>query len=908
MTQVVNPPVGGAADAAENPVPPGHVRLTIDGVVIDAPKGELVIRTAERIGVAIPRFCDHPLLEPVGACRQCLVEVEMGGRPMPKPQASCTQTVADGMVVRTQVTSEVSAKAQRSNLEFLLLNHPLDCPICDKGGECPLQNQTLANGSAESRMHEAKRVFTKPIPISTQVLLDRERCVLCQRCTRFSDQIAGDQFIDLLERGSAQQIGINSAQPFQSYFSGNTIQICPVGALTSAAYRFRARPFDLVSTPTICEHCADGCAQRTDHRSIEVTRRLAAVDPDVNEEWNCDKGRFAFTYTGVGDRITRPLIRGADGNLAQASWTEAMAVAAAGLATARDTGGVGVLAGGRLTVTNAYAYAKFARLALRTNDIDFRARVHSAEEAHFLAQRVTGVTPETGGVTFAELEKAPAVLLIALEPEEESPILFLRLRKASRHRVPVYSVAALSSRGLAKMSGTLLAAAPGQEAELLGRLSGGTSAQAGVDGADLRNKASALLRTSGAVVLVGERAAEIPGLLTAVGELVDATGARLGWVPRRAGERGALDAGAIGNLLPGGHPVTDPQARAHVASVWRAEVPAVPGRDTSAILDAVGEGGLAGLLIGGVEIADLPDPAAALAAVAAAGFVVSLELRTSAVTELADVVFPVAAAAEKSGAYVNWEGRYRQFEAALPEFGTLDEGRILDTLGVEMDVDLYTQTPVAARADMGRLGVWAGPKAAPQQQLQQQQGGRPDEVEGSRHMVPKIVDFVRALVFDPRGRDGEGERGGTDGERGPGGGTAAASGGFVLASWRMNLDGGRGMDGEPYLAGTAKASVVQLSAADARRLGLTAGQRTSVTGPGGSTVSLPLHVADVTDGVVWLPGRISGVPLGSLIGATTGDRVQVSAALSDERASGAADVSEGRPGAAPDSSGEGHHR
>ena len=290
----------------------------------------------------------------------------MGGRPMPKPQASCTQTVADGMVVRTQVSSPVAAKAQRSNLEFLLLNHPLDCPICDKGGECPLQNQTLANGSAESRMHEAKRVFTKPIAISSEILLDRERCVLCQRCTRFSDQIAGDQFIDLLERGSAQQIGINSAEPFQSYFSGNTIQICPVGALTSAAYRFRSRPFDLVSTPTVCEHCADGCAQRTDHRSVTVTRRLAASDPEVNEEWNCDKGRFAFAYTSVGDRITRPLIRGEDGELAPASWTEAMSAAAAGLLTARETGGVGVLTGGRLTATDAYAYAKFARLALHT--------------------------------------------------------------------------------------------------------------------------------------------------------------------------------------------------------------------------------------------------------------------------------------------------------------------------------------------------------------------------------------------------------------------------------------------------------------------------------------------------------------------------------------------------------------
>ena len=208
--------------------------------------------------------------------------------------------------------------------------------------------------------------------------------MLCQRCTRFSDQIAGDKFIDLLERGSAQQIGINSAEPFQSYYSGNTIQICPVGALTSAAYRFRARPFDLVSTDTVCEHCASGCALRTDHRAGAVTRRLARIDPEVNEDWNCDKGRFAFPYVREGDRITRPMVRDADGALRPTSWTEAMEVAARGLLEARDNGGVGVLTGGRLTVTDAYAYAKFARLALRTNDIDFRARQHSAEEAAFL--------------------------------------------------------------------------------------------------------------------------------------------------------------------------------------------------------------------------------------------------------------------------------------------------------------------------------------------------------------------------------------------------------------------------------------------------------------------------------------------------------------------------------------------
>ena len=843
MTQVAVPPT--TAPEPE-PLPEGHVRLTIDGVSVIAPKGELVNRTAERIGTAIPRFCDHPLLEPVGACRQCLVEVEMGGRPMPKPQASCTQTVADGMVVRTQLSSPVAEKAQRSNLEFLLLNHPLDCPVCDKGGECPLQNQTLANGSAHSRLRDPKRVFVKPINISTEILLDRDRCVLCQRCTRFSDQIAGDKFIDLLERGYGQQIGISAAVPFQSYFSGNTIQICPVGALTSAAYRFRARPFDLVSTDTVCEHCADGCALRTDHRAGAVTRRLARTDPEVNEEWNCDKGRFAFTYVREGDRITRPLVRDADGVLQPTSWTAAMTVAARGLLEARDNGGVGVLAGGRLTYTDAYAYAKFARLALRTNDIDFRARAHSAEEASFLGARVAVTTPERGGVTYAGLEKASAVLLVALEPEEESPILFLRLRKAARRGLPVFSVAALISNGLHKMNGTLIGAEPGTEPAVLAGLAGDTVADDGVRDAAERNKLGALLRTPGAVVLVGERAAQTPGLLTAVGDLVDATGAALAWVPRRAGERGALDAGALGTLLPGGRPLSDPAARVEVEKAWGATIPATPGRDTAGILGAVGTAepesdidadalaeeptapGLAGLLIGGVEISDLPDPAAALAAVASAGFVVSLEIRVSAVTELADVVFPVAAAAEKSGAYVNWEGRVRPFAAALPEAGMLDEARILDTLGVEMDVDLYTQTPAAAMAEINRLGVWSGPKPA--------------------------ADRVAPVVERP--------------------GSVTTGAGFLLTSWRMNLDGGRALDGEPHLAGTAKLDVARLSPRAAQALGVKDGDRVTVRGAA-SSVTLPLAVTGMLDDVVWLPAHIDGIATTGRLGAAVADRVRV---------------------------------
>ena len=652
------------------------VDLTIDDVPISVPKGTLVIRAAELMGIQIPRFCDHPLLDPVGACRQCLVEVE-GQR---KPMASCTITCTPDMVVRTQLTSESADKAQQGVMELLLINHPLDCPVCDKGGECPLQNQAMSNGRAETRFNDVKRTFPKPIPISSEVLLDRERCVLCARCTRFSQQIAGDPFIELLERGALQQVGIAPGEPFSSYFSGNTVQICPVGALTSTAYRFRARPFDLVSSPSACEHCASGCAQRTDHRRGKVLRRLAGDDPEVNEEWNCDKGRWAFTYATVGDRIATPQIREGDGKLRSASWSEALGVAAAGLAAA--AGRAGVLVGGRSTVEDAYAYSKFARMVLNTNDIDFRIRPHSDEEMAFLASNVAG---QTMTVTYADLEKAPAVLLAGFEPEEESPIVFLRLRKAARKNgVQVLAVAPFETRGLTKMSGTLIRTAPGGEAAALDGLSEET-----------------LLNQPGAVVLVGERLATSPGALSAASRLAAATGARLGWIPRRAGDRGALEAGALPNLLPGGRPVADASAREQTASAWHvSDVPETVGRDTAGILAAAAGGELGALLIGGVDPADLPDPDAALAAIEATPFVVSLELRESAVTDLADVVFPVAPVVEKGGSFVNWEGRIRSFEPSLPSNAAPDL-RVLYTLADEIGVDLGLPNAAAAGAGTG---------------------------------------------------------------------------------------------------------------------------------------------------------------------------------------------------------------
>ncbi|MGA1081537.1 MAG: 2Fe-2S iron-sulfur cluster-binding protein, partial [Candidatus Nanopelagicales bacterium] len=354
------------------------ITCSIDDIEIQVPKGTLIIRAAEKLGTFIPRFCDHPALAPVAACRMCLVEIEG----MPKPQPSCAVTLTEGMKVRTQLTSEIAKGAQEGVMEFLLINHPLDCPVCDKGGECPLQNQAMSNGRPDSRFEIDKRIFEKPIELSTEVLLDRERCVECARCTRFSEEVAGDKFIDLLERGAKQQIGIAEDEPFNSYFSGNTIQICPVGALTSSAYRFRSRPFDLVSAQTTCEHCAAGCSLRTDYRRETVMRRLAWEDKNVNEEWNCDKGRFAFTYL-KNQRVNRSRVLNQDALLPDA-------VEFAAKELKKYQGQVGVLTGGRLTLEDAWSYSKFARIVLGTNNIDYRNRQHSKEEEEFLAHSVAG--------------------------------------------------------------------------------------------------------------------------------------------------------------------------------------------------------------------------------------------------------------------------------------------------------------------------------------------------------------------------------------------------------------------------------------------------------------------------------------------------------------------------------------
>jgi len=852
------------------------VTVSVDGVEVRVPKGTMIIRAAEAAGIEIPRFCDHPLLKPAGACRQCLVDVatpdrEGNIRKMPKPQASCAMEVSPGMVVNTQYTSDVAEQAQHGIMEFLLINHPLDCPVCDKGGECPLQNQALAYGRATSRFTDVKRTFPKPIKISTQILLDRDRCILCQRCTRFSSQIPGDPFIALQGRGGGtpahevhglhgSQIGRfdehvldfadtaeeepmvlatdvtgptglpgiagamatgpigyaetdESGRPFASYFSGNTIQICPVGALTSASYRFRARPFDLIDTPSVAEHDSSGAAIRVDMRGGVVMRRLSGNDPEVNEEWITDKDRFAFAWQDAPDRLTMPLVRDDDtGALVATSWSEALDVAARGIERARANGGVAALPGGRLTLEDAYAWSAFTRVVLGTNDVDHRSRVSSAEEAAFLASHVAG----SGlGVTFADLEYAPQVLLVDFEPEEEAGNVFLRLRKGVlAGRVRVATVAPFASRGATKLRARLIAAAPGTQPEVLAAIGAG-------DGfADVTEA----LGQPGSVIIIGERAAAARGTISAAVELATRTGARFVWIPRRAGERAAIDAGLLPGLLPGGRPVADAGARVDAGAVWNAEVPTTPGRDLPAILAALGSGELAGVVVGGVELRDLPDPRLARAALHTA-FVVQLEVRRSEVTEFADVVLPVAPPVEKPGTFINWEGRLRPFPQVRTTAAQSDR-RVLNNLAAELGAGLGLHSLADALAQLREFDRWEG--AAPAF----------TSVEAGE--VPVV--------------------GGAD---------------AVLATHKLMLDAGRGQDGEPHLAGTAQRPVVRVSPEFAGQLGVAGDQLVTVTGPAGS-ITLPVLPTDMPAHVVWLPQNSPGSSVHDQLGACAGDIVSLS--------------------------------
>ena len=673
------------------------VSMTVDGKTIEAQPGEMIIAAAERHGVYIPRFCYHPRMKPVGMCRMCLVDVE-GPRGM-QLQPACFVPVAEGQNVVTD--SPRVKKAQDGVLEFLLVNHPLDCPVCDKGGECPLQDQTFVFGPGESRFVEEKRHWEKPIPLSGLVDLDRERCIQCARCTRFADEIAGDPLIDFAHRGEKTEVSTFPDTPFASYFSGNTVQICPVGALTARPYRFRARPWDLEQVESTCTSCAVGCRVAVQSSSNQLTRYLGLDSDPVNHGWLCDKGRFDFEAVNSEERVSHPMVRRGEA-LTETSWGEALDAVARGISDVRSLHGpdaIGVIGGARLANEDAYAWARLAKGVIGTDNVD-------AQLGDGLPAEVVLGLPRA---TIDDACTAPVVILLAPDLKEELPVLYLRLRSAAVDDGLQIIEITPQGTGMSRYAAATLAHRPG-EAALVARalVSGSDGDVAGVPAAALAEARGVI--GEGAVVVLGR-----PSLAEGMGATVDAAAALAGlpgarFLPalRRANVMGALDMGLAPGVLPGRVGLAD--GREWFEQAWGA-VPTEQGLDTTGILQAAADGKLQALvLLGADPLADFPDRELARRAIAGAGFVAAVDTFLNDSAREADVVLPAAGYAERAGTTTNLEGRVTRLGqkivppgVAWPEWVVANElaHRLGGDLGLESLEGIWAEIEQVAPSHRG---------------------------------------------------------------------------------------------------------------------------------------------------------------------------------------------------------------
>ncbi len=676
-----------AADLADHAhaAPVESVSFTLDGRPATGRKGEMLIAAAERAGTFIPRFCYHPRMKSVGVCRMCLVEVS--GPRGATLQPSCYVEVQEGSEVVTD--SDKVKKAQDGVLEFLLINHPLDCPVCDKGGECPLQDQTLAYGPGESRFVEEKRHFEKPIPISELVLLDRERCIQCSRCTRFADEVAGEAQIDFIGRGEQLEVNTFPQLPFTSYFSGNTVQICPVGALTASPYRFTARPWDLDQVESTCTTCAVGCRVAVQSSANRVTRLLGIDADPVNHGWLCDKGRFAFETVNADDRLTEPLVR-KDGALVTASWHEALSAVATGVTAAAAAGGaesVAVIGGARLTNEGAYAWAKLAKGVLGTDSVD--------------AQMGDGLPAELAlglpRATIDQMASADTVIVLSGDIREELPVLFLRLRAAIVDGTTSLVELTPQATSLTPYASVSLRYAPGGATDLVRAVVDQGAPVPDAIEAGALSEARRLAGAGDVVVVAGRPSLAEDGAL--VGEAIQllATsldGARFLPALRRGNVHGALDMGLAPGVLPGR--VSLEAGREWFTQGW-GKVPATRGRDTEAILRAASSAdsddsdpGIRALVVLGAEPSnDFPDRGLVERALAGTEFIVAVASSPGPLTERADVVLPAAEAHERPGTTTNIEGRVSRLgQKLVPPGQAWPDWMIASELAVHLGADL----------------------------------------------------------------------------------------------------------------------------------------------------------------------------------------------------------------------------
>jgi NADH-quinone oxidoreductase subunit G len=683
------------------PVRPGPdiVKITIDGREAEVPNGQLLITAAERHGTYIPRFCYHERMKPVGMCRMCLVEVE-GLRGL---QISCATPVYDGMVVHT--TTDAVRTAQDGVLEFLLINHPLDCPVCDRGGECPLQDQTLAFGPGESRFVEEKRHWPKPIPISSLVMLDRERCIQCGRCTRFADEIVGDPLIDFGGRSMHTEVITFPDEPFRDHFSGNTVQICPVGALTATPYRFRARPWDLETAETTCVACAVGCRGALQSSTNRLVRLLGVDSEPVNHGWLCDKGRYGYEWVHSPARVRTPRVR-RQAKPVDVSWPEALDAAADGLRRVLDTygpEGIAVLGGARGTNEDAYAWTRFAKGVLRTDNVD-------CQLGDGLPAEVVLGLPRA---VIADCDEAAGVVVVAGDLREELPVLHLRLRRAvTELGVPLVELTprhtgltGVAAGSIRYVSGELGEAA----AQLTKAFQGERARKEFVDAvAPMRGRAGDVVVVLGRANVAGASAEFVDAAAT----LAALPGVRFLSALRRGNVHGALDLGMAPGFLPGR--VSLASGREQFETAWGG-VPAQPGFDATAALMAAADSRVRALvLVGADPLADFPDRALARRALDGVDFIVAVGAFVGDAATRADVFLPVSVWGEQRGTTSNLEGRVQRVAPRItPEGTTMESWRIACELALRFGSEIDLETVDEVQNEMARVApAFAGVDAA----------------------------------------------------------------------------------------------------------------------------------------------------------------------------------------------------
>jgi len=783
------------------------VSITIDGVEMQGRAGEVLIKVAEENGTYIPRFCWHPRMKPAGLCRMCLVEVIGPRGRMLVP--SCTTTIAEGMEVDTQ--SAVVKKAQEGVLEYLLINHPLDCPVCDKGGECPLQDHTIAFGPGESRYVEEKRHYEKPIPISDLVLLDRERCILCARCTRFSEEISGDPLIEFKDRGNNTQVITFPDEPFASYFSGNTVQICPVGALTAKPYRFKARPWDLEAVESVSMVDAVGSKVSVQSSQNQVVR-IDGVDNDAtNQGWLSDKDRFIFEQIHSEHRVHTPLIK-EDGKFREASWGEALDLVSERLSN-YEGGQVAGLGGANGTNEEAYAFSKFLRTIVVTPHVD--AQLDDGLDPQFLV----GATPRA---TIADLETARTIVLWGPDLKEEYPVLYLRVRRAAAELGANLIVVHPRRTGLDDVATHKVRYRPGTGPTVLSEL---------LSGDDGYEEIRAALDDGPVIGIVGRTGiGEDPRLAEAVAAVVrDLPEGKILPLARRANVMGALDMGLSPTLLPGR--VSESAAHDALEDKW-GPLPEGLGRNATSILEGLRDGDLRALIMLGTDpVRDHAEPELAVSGLEAADFVVAIDQFVNDSVAHADVVFPVAGFAEVEGTVTNIEGRVQKVNRLVAAPGqTRETWSVLDELASRMGGNLEATSAEAISKEI--VTVAPAYHGVTWDSL--------DWGEGREGLVLPLAEGEQPLEYIP-----------VDGNLSP------INARFGLHLGRVLYDDGVRVRMSPSLAPLAPEAAVYLNAAEVTALGFTPGQRILVEGDAGSA-ELPLAIDNsLGNGTAYVPANLA---------------------------------------------------